>query len=100
MRSQRYACALKSRSLVAILGAAFFMAVVRTKNLRVSASFAWYLSYLAHAWPLVLRPSMAKRLRKLAAPKQGTLADSTMSGSGSRRLGSGIRDYLEVKIMY
>lgn len=93
MRSQRCACALKSRSLVAILGAAFFMAVVRTKNLRVSASFAWHLSRLA-AWPLVLRPSMAKRLRKLAAPKQGTLADSTMSGSGSRRLGSGIRDYL------
>ena len=86
MRSQRCACALKSRSLVAILGAAFFYGHGEDKKLESISVFC-----LA-AWPLGLRLSMAKRLRKLAAPKQGALADSTMSGS--RRLGSGIRDYL------
>ena len=69
------------------------MVVERTKNLRVSASFAWHLSHLAHAWLLGLRPIMAKYLRKMAVPKQGAVADvSTMSGNG--RFGSGIRDYL------
>lgn len=61
MRSQRCACALKSRSLVAILGAAFFMAVVRTKNLRVSASFAWQLSHLA-AWPQAKHGQAAEKV--------------------------------------
>ena len=62
------------------------MAMVRTKKLESISVFC-----LA-TWPLGLRPSMVKQLKKFAASKQGAVADSTMIGN--ERLGSGIRDYL------